>query len=59
VFVERCRQELARYIGPMARFVLDDTLAQYHQITPQQLVEMLAAEITNPQKAKEFKEHLL
>ncbi len=58
-FIERCRRELARCIGPVASFILEDILAQAPQIAPQQLVESLAVEITNPQKAQEFKQHLL
>ena len=58
-FIEHCRRELARFIGPVASFILKDTLAQYPQISRQQLVESLTGEITNPQKAQEFKQHLL
>lgn len=54
-FLQRCRQELARCIGPIADFILEDTLTQYPQVTPQQFVEALASEIANPQQAKEFK----
>ncbi len=58
-FIEHCRRELARSIGPVASFILNDTLNQYPQISRQQLVESLTVEITNPQKAQEFKQHLL
>lgn len=58
-FIEHCRRELARFIGPVAGFILKDTLAQYPHISRQQLVESLTVEITNPQKAQEFKQHLL
>ena len=58
IFLERCQRELARYIGPMARFILEDTLAEHPRIVPQQLVELLSNEIPNPQNAKQFKEHL-
>lgn len=58
-FIEHCRRELARFIGPVAGFILKDTLAQYPQLSRQQLVESLTVEITNPQKAQEFKQHLL
>ncbi len=43
----------------MASSILDETLAKYPEISPQQLIEMLAAEIPNPQKAMEFRQHLL
>lgn len=59
IFLEKCQRELARFIGPMARFILDDTLAENPGIVPQQLVELLSTEISNPQNAKQFKEHLL
>ncbi|MBV8885978.1 MAG: hypothetical protein JO235_18560, partial [Chroococcidiopsidaceae cyanobacterium CP_BM_RX_35] len=58
-FVERCRQELARIIGPIAKYVLAETLAQYPDISPVQLVEALVAEIPNPQQAIEFRQRLL
>lgn len=58
-FLQNCQRELARYIGPIARFILEDTLAEYPRILPQELVELLSAEIPNPQNAKQFKEHLL
>ena len=57
-FLKRCQQELARCIGPFASFLIEDTLAEQPQIAPQKLIEMLAAEIPNPEQAKQFKEHL-
>jgi serine/threonine protein kinase len=58
LFIERCQQELARCIGPMARFILQDTLVKNPQIQPKQLVEILSKEIPNHENAKKFKEHL-
>ena len=57
-FLKRCQQELARCIGPFASFLIEDTLAEQPQIAPQKLIEVLAAEIPNPEQAKQFKEHL-
>ena len=57
-FLKLCQQELTRCIGPVAQFILEDTLEQYPQIDRRQLLEVLAAEITNPQKAQEFKQRL-
>jgi hypothetical protein len=57
-FLERCQRELARYIGPVARFILEDALAEHPRIVPHQLVELLSTEIPNPQNAKQFKENL-
>ncbi len=59
VFLERCQQELTYFIGPIASFILEDILDKYPQIAPQQLIEMLAVEITNPQEAQEFRQRLL
>jgi serine/threonine protein kinase len=57
-FLEHCQQELTRSIGPMASFLLEDTLAEFPQMTPEQLVEALAAEIPNTQRAQEFRNRI-
>lgn len=57
-FLKLCQQELTRCIGPVAQFILEDTLEQNPQIGQRELLEVLAAEITNPQKAQEFKQRL-
>lgn len=54
-FLDRCRQELARRMGPIARYILEETLSEHPNISPVQLVEALAAEIPNPQQAQEFR----
>ncbi|MBR8834890.1 MAG: protein kinase [Stigonema ocellatum SAG 48.90 = DSM 106950] len=54
-FITHCRQELTRFIGPFASFLIEDIIAQSPEITPQQLIEALGAEIPNPQRAQEFK----
>ncbi len=54
-FVDRCQQKLTHYIGSMARLVLEEVLEENLAVSPQQLVEALAAEIPNPQKAQEFR----
>lgn len=57
-FLEHCQKELSRCIGPMASFIIEDTLAQFPQMTLEQLVEALVAEIPNPQRAKDFRTRL-
>lgn len=57
-FLEHCQKELSRCIGPMASFIIEDTLAQFPQMTPEQLVEALVAEIPNPQRAQDFRTKL-
>ncbi len=57
-FLEHCRQELLRFVGPFGSFVFEEVLAQSREITPQQLVEALAAEIPHPQRAQEFRNRI-
>jgi len=54
-FIDLCWQELACRIGPVARYIVKNTLSQHLDISPMQLVEALAAKITNSQQAQEFK----
>jgi len=56
-FINRCQQELARHLGPMAKYILEETLEQHPDISPGQLIEVLAAEIPHPQQAQ-FKNSL-
>jgi hypothetical protein len=58
-FLECCRRELARQIGPMAMYMIDDVLAQSPQLTAQQFVTVLAAEIPDARQAEAFKRQLL
>jgi len=57
-FVERCRSELARCIGPMASYVMDDVMSHAQPMNPQQLVRAIAAEIPDSKKAKAFEQLL-
>ncbi|MBO3462765.1 FHA domain-containing serine/threonine-protein kinase [Aetokthonos hydrillicola Thurmond2011] len=54
-FLEHCRQQLVRSAGPFANILFDEILAKNPEITPEQLIETLAAEIPNAQRAQEFK----
>ncbi len=58
-FIQRCQEQLAYYIGPMANFIVEDTLADNPQVSPYQFVETLAKEIPDVQAAIEFTRHLL
>jgi serine/threonine-protein kinase len=53
-----CTQELSRCIGPMAKYIVEDTLEQEPQLSVQQLIEALSAEIPNPKQAAEFRQRL-
>ncbi len=57
-FLKLCQQELNRCIGPVAQFILEDTLERHPQIGQGQLLELLTAEITNPQKALKFRQNI-
>lgn len=57
-FLQNCRRELTSFVGPFASVILEDTLRQHPNYTPQQLVESLVAEIPNPQRAQQFKERI-
>lgn len=58
-FIDRCRQALVRCVGPMADFLLEETLAEQPHLDPQSLIEHLATEIPDAQKAREFQQQLL
>ncbi len=58
-FIQHCQEKLAYHIGPMANFVVEDTLAEYPNSSPQQFVELLANEIPDSQAAIEFVRALL
>jgi serine/threonine-protein kinase len=57
-FVERCRTELARCIGPMADYIVEDILAQTPHLKPEQLVQAIVAEIPNAKQAEEFQQQV-
>jgi len=57
-FVELCQRELAYFIGPMAELVIEEAMEQSLPRSPQELVEILAAEIPDFREAREFKERV-
>ena len=58
-FLDRCQKELANCIGPMAQFILAETLAKNPTISTHQLVDALEQEIPDPQEALKFRHRLL
>lgn len=58
-FIERCQRELAFFIGPMARFVIEEVLERDAPTSIYQLVEALEREIPSEQEAIEFHRRLL
>lgn len=57
-FLSRCRQTLARHVGPMANYLVDDALADFPHLSPQDLVTRLMAEIPDPKKAEAFRQQM-
>lgn len=57
-FIKQCQQELAYCIGPMASLIVEEILEQYSPLTPQELVDVLSAQIPDAKKALEFKRRL-
>ena len=53
-FVARCREELTRCIGPMATLIVEDTIDQYPDANPQELVEILASQLSDGKQAEQF-----
>lgn len=54
-FIGHCEQELAKIIGPIAAFVVQQVLQSDPQASPAEFVENLIAEIPNRQKAEQFR----
>ena len=54
-FLERCRQALLEYIGPMANFVLEEALTDFPNLEPHGLIQQLAAEIPDLMEAEQFR----
>ncbi|MGF1487935.1 MAG: protein kinase [Prochloraceae cyanobacterium] len=52
--IEFCRRELGNYVGSLSRFITQDILTKNPQISLEQLIEQLAAEIPDRDLAKQF-----
>jgi serine/threonine-protein kinase len=57
-FIEQCRQELARCVGPIAHVLIDDILVNYPYITPQGFIETLTSHLSDPEQAIAFKQRI-
>jgi len=58
-FIERCRQQLAEFIGPMASIVCKRTLQKNPNMTESELSLALAQTISNPKQAKDFQQRMV
>ncbi|OYD96577.1 serine/threonine protein kinase [Nostoc sp. 'Peltigera membranacea cyanobiont' 210A] len=58
-FLEECERELAKLIGPIAKFIVQKTVKSSGQISRAEFVKILASKIPEPQKALQFEQRLL
>ncbi len=58
-FVKQCELELTRAIGPIARLVVQRTLAQQPTLSAAQLIDLLATHLHDPASADSFRQKLL
>ena len=57
-FIERCRLELAQYIGPMANIICKRIVRENPNISRTELCKALAETISDSQQAKDFQQRL-
>ncbi len=58
-FTAQCEQELLKYIGPVAKFLVQKTLAKQPNLSPEEFIVALAKQIPQPSQAIEFRNLLL
>ncbi|PHM10311.1 serine/threonine-protein kinase [Nostoc sp. 'Peltigera malacea cyanobiont' DB3992] len=58
-FLEECERELAKLIGPIAKFLVQKAMKSSGQISRAEFVKILASQIPEPQKALQFQQRLL
>lgn len=57
-FLDTCQRELNRFIGPFGSVLLNETIENYPNLTPKQLVETLVTKIPNEEIAEKFREYI-
>ncbi|MDV2997165.1 MAG: Serine/threonine-protein kinase PknD [Chroococcidiopsis sp. SAG 2025] len=57
-FLQQCEESLAEIIGPIASSLIQEVMETYPQISPSELVNILAERIPNSKQAKEFSQQL-
>lgn len=58
-FINRCKQELAELIGPIATVICQRTLTKKPELSATEFVEALAKQIPNQKQARDFQKRLL
>jgi serine/threonine-protein kinase len=57
--LDHYQRELVTCIGPVAKFLIQETLSQHAHLSPERLVTVLAERIPNPEQATEFRRRIL
>lgn len=57
-FLRKCEENLAEVVGPIAGSLIQAVLTYYPQISPEQLVNLLAREISDVKKADKFSQQM-
>ncbi len=55
-WLQRCRQELTRLIGPIAHFLIQDTLVHAPDLDTQAMIAILSKRISDPKAAQRFQD---
>ncbi|MBD2308727.1 serine/threonine protein kinase [Chroococcidiopsis sp. FACHB-1243] len=58
-FLQQCEEYLAEIIGPIASSLIQEVMETYPQISPADLVNMLAEKIPNAKQSKKFSRQLI
>ena len=58
-FIQTCEYELTRIVGPVAKWIVNKQRGEISNMSSVEFVDVLAANISNDQKAAEFRQRLL
>ena len=58
-FIQRCREELSEFIGPIATIICNRAVSENPNISKLELLQVLAQKIPNSKQAQEFQQRLL
>lgn len=58
-FIQQCQDALAYYIGPMAAFVIEETMQSEPQLSRTEFIDSLTQELPDPKEALEFRKRIL
>jgi serine/threonine-protein kinase len=58
-FIDRCRMELAQSMGPIASYLVQQTLNQYPNISASEFAQLLAAHLGTPEARQAFYQKMI